>query len=36
LSSWKICVVATPLAFHTTHVSTVVAAHCTSPEAIAR
>ena len=36
LSSWTTCFVATPLAFHTIHVSTVVAAHCTSPEAIAR
>src|SRR5215471_13426352 len=36
LSSWSTCLVATPLAFHTTHVSTVVAAHGTSPEAIAR
>src|SRR3954469_18643175 len=36
LSSWNSCVVATPLAFHTTQVSTVVAAHCTSPDAIAR
>ena len=33
---WKICFVATPFAFQTTHVSTVVAAHCTSPDAIAR
>ena len=36
LSSWKICVVATPLAFQTTQVSTVVAAHWMSPEAMAR
>src|SRR5688572_22876467 len=36
LSSWKICVVATPFAFHTIHVSTVVAAHWMSPEAMAR
>src|SRR3954471_14646608 len=36
LSSWKICVVVTPAAFQPIHVSTVVAAHCTSPEAIAR
>ena len=36
LSSWKICVVATPAAFHAIQVSTVVAAHCTSPEAMAR
>src|SRR6185503_586878 len=36
LSSWKICLVATPFAFHTIHVSTVVAAHWMSPEAIAR
>ena len=31
LSSWKIFVVATPLAFHTIQVSTVVAAHWMSP-----
>ena len=36
LSSWKICVVGTPFAFQTIQVSTVVAAHCTSPDAIAR
>src|SRR6476660_4009027 len=36
LSSWNSCVVATPLAFHTTQVSTVVAAHWMSPEAMAR
>jgi hypothetical protein len=36
LSSWKIWVVATPAAFHATQVSTVVAAHWTSPEAMAR
>jgi hypothetical protein len=36
LSIWKICFVATPLAFQTIHVSTVVAAHWTSPDAIAR
>src|SRR5205085_7174129 len=36
LSSWNSCVVATPFAFHTIQVSTVVAAHCTSPLAIAR
>src|SRR5439155_24109610 len=36
LSSCTTCFVATPLAFHTIHVSTVVAAHCTSPDAIAR
>src|SRR6266545_17968 len=36
LSSWTTWRVATPLAFQTIHVSTVVAAHCTSPEAIAR
>ena len=36
LSSWSTCTVATPLAFQTIQVSTVVAAHCTSPEAIAR
>src|SRR5215475_4413442 len=36
LSIWKSCVVASPLAFHTIHVSTVVAAHWTSPEAMAR
>jgi hypothetical protein len=35
LSIWKICFVATPLAFQTTHVSTVVAAHWMSPDAIA-
>src|SRR6185436_13093346 len=36
LSSCTTCVIGTPLAFQTTYVSTVVAAHCTSPEAIAR
>ena len=36
LSSWNSCVVATPLAFHTIQVSTVVAAHWISPEAMAR
>jgi hypothetical protein len=36
LSSWKIRVVATPAAFQPIQVSTVVAAHCTSPEAMAR
>ena len=36
LSSWKICVVGTPLAFQTIQVSTVVAAHWISPEAMAR
>src|SRR5262245_33182300 len=36
LSSWTTWRVATPLAFQTIHVSTVVAAHATSPEAIAR
>ena len=36
LSSWTTCRVATPLAFQRIHVSTVVAAHCTSPEAMAR
>ncbi len=36
LSSWKICVVATPLAFQTIQVSTVVAAHWMAPEAMAR
>src|SRR5260370_269383 len=36
LSSWKICLVATPLAFQEIQVSTVVAAHWTSPEAMAR
>src|SRR5688572_26782983 len=36
LSSWKICLVATPLAFQTSQVSTVVAAHWMSPEAMAR
>src|SRR5258706_6487245 len=36
LSSWKICLVATPLAFHTTQVSTVVAAHWMSPDATGR
>jgi hypothetical protein len=36
LSSWKIWVVVTPLAFHTIQVSTVVAAHWISPEAMAR
>src|SRR5262245_2008859 len=36
LSIWNSCVVATPLAFHTIQVSTVVAAHWMSPEAIAR
>ena len=32
LSSWKICLVATPLAFQEIQVSTVVAAHWMSPE----
>ena len=36
MSSWKICRVGTPLAFQTIQVSTVVAAHWMSPEAIAR
>src|SRR6267378_1322931 len=36
LSSWNICLVATPLAFQEIQVSTVVAAHCTSPDAMAR
>src|SRR5262245_45981642 len=36
LSIWKSCVVATPLAFHTIQVSTVVAAHWMSPDAMAR
>ena len=36
LSSWKICLVATPLAFQAIQVSTVVAAHWMSPEAMAR
>ncbi len=36
LSSWKICVVGTPLAFQTIQVSTVVAAHWMAPEAMAR
>src|SRR5262245_369591 len=36
LSSWKICLVAIPLAFQEIHVSTVVAAHWMSPEAMAR
>src|SRR2546428_5865734 len=36
LSSWTTCRVATPLAFQRIQVSTVVAAHCTSPEAMAR
>src|SRR5687767_3388595 len=36
LSSWKICLVGTPLAFHTIQVSTVVAAHWMSPDWIAR
>src|SRR5215218_5012478 len=36
LSSWNSSVVATPLAFHTIQVSTVVAAHWMSPDAIAR
>src|SRR5215471_8889400 len=36
LSSWKICLVATPLAFQEIQVSTVVAAHWMSPDAIAR
>src|SRR5262245_44501679 len=36
LSIWNSCVVATPLAFHTIQVSTVVAAHWMSPDAMAR
>src|SRR5690606_38120447 len=36
LSSWKICLDGTPLAFHTIHVSTVVAAHWISPDRRAR
>src|ERR1700754_980024 len=36
LSIWNSCVVATPFAFHTIQVSTVVAAHWMSPDAIAR
>ena len=36
LSIWNSCVVGTPLAFHTIQVSTVVAAHWISPEAMAR
>src|SRR5215475_10312854 len=36
LSIWNSCVVATPLAFHTIQVSTVVAAHWMSPDATAR
>src|ERR1700704_152303 len=36
LSIWKICLVATPFAFQTSQVSAVVAAHWTSPEAMAR
>src|SRR5262249_38547772 len=36
LSSWNSSVVATPFAFHTIQVSTVVAAHWMSPDAMAR
>ena len=36
LSSCTTCVIGTPFAFQTTYVSTVVAAHWTSPDAIAR
>src|SRR5215470_3591394 len=36
LSSWNSSVVATPFAFHTIQVSTVVAAHWMSPEAMAK
>src|SRR3954463_10161711 len=36
LSSWNICLVATPLAFQEIQVSTVVAAHWMSPDATAR